>query len=754
MGGVALALAAALGWVALQTSDEREDGTSTSQPGRTVPLRADFIGSAACTECHAAESALWQGSQHQRAMLPATPENVHGAFDGSTLADAGAPARFSRIDERFVIHAVGADGTAADHGIDYAFGVDPLEQYLVPLPGGRWQALPFAWDTRAHEAGGQRWFHLYPDAPIGPRDPLHWTRPAQNWNHVCADCHTTAFRKRFDVNRNAFDSQWEELGVGCESCHGPGSAHVAWARAPSAREMGLVARLDERRNVRWSVDPATGNAVRSVPRTSARELDVCAQCHARRSNITESYVAGEPFLDHYRPALLDPGLYFADGQQREEVYSWGSFLQSRMHAKGVTCSDCHEPHSGALRAEGNALCASCHLASKYATPDHHHHAEGSPGSNCVACHMPTTTYMRVDPRHDHSLRVPRPDQSVALGVPNACQACHAERPAAWADEALRGWLGREARGFERHALAFHASERGAPEAGPALRAVAADAAQPAIVRASALARLDASQSRSSAEALALAARDPDAIVRLGALEGLASAPDPARMRVAEAALRDPRRALRFEAVRLLASVSRALQPGVRALYEREATEYEAALRRDADRAQARIQLGVFLAERGDAEGARREIAAAILIEPGFEAAHVNLAELERASGREAEATQALDAGLAELPESAALHHARGLARVRAGRSLEAEADLARAAALGPQWVRFAYVYAVALHSGGKVREAIDLLEQTATAHPADLAVREALVSFYSNEGDTASAARHRAALEEILAVDP
>ncbi len=769
-----LALGLVLAWAVLRTPSEGEQTESTHPPASAATARAEFVGSSACTGCHAAESALWQGSQHQRAMLPATSENVHGAFEGSTLADAGASARFSRIDERFVVRAVGADGANSDHAIEYVFGVDPLEQYLVPMPGGRWQALPFAWDTRAKDARGQRWFHLYPGEPIGPGDPLHWTRPAQNWNHVCADCHTTAFRKRFDADRDAFDSQWKEIGVGCESCHGPGSAHAEWARssgevgeagsgqaadaaangARSAREMGLVARLDERRNIRWTVDPTTGNAVRSVPRTSARELDVCAPCHARRNNITESYAAGEPFLDHYRPALLDPGLYFADGQQRDEVYSWGSFLQSRMHAKGVTCSDCHEPHSGALRAEGNALCASCHAAAKYATPEHHRHAEASAGSECVACHMPTTTYMVVDPRHDHSLRVPRPDQTVALGVPNACQGCHAERPIGWADEALRGWLGRPARGFERHAAAFHASELDAPDAGPALRAVAADASQPAIVRASALARLDGSQSRTSAEALARAVRDSDPLVRLGALEGLASAPDPVRIRAAGETLRDPRRVVRFEAVRLLASASRELPPAVRSVYDREAVEYEAALRRDADRAEARTQLGVFLAERGDAEGAHRELEAAIAIEPDFEPAHVNLADLERAFGREAEAMQVLDAALARLPESAALHHARGLARVRAGQTLDAEADLARAVALNPQSARFAYVYAVAMHSGGKVREAIELLESAAAAHPDDRSLREALISFHAGAGDTASAARHQEALGGLQAADP
>ncbi len=173
--------------------------------------------------------------------------------------------------------------------------------------------------------------------------------------------------------------------------------------------------LDERRGITWKHDQTTGNAARSQARATEREIEVCAQCHARRGQIAEGYVPGKAFLDYYRPALLTSPLYHADGQQRDEVYNWGSFLQSKMYANGVTCSDCHDPHSGKLRAEGNTLCAACHLPSKYDTAAHHHHKPASAGAACVGCHMPTTTYMVVDPRHDHSLRVPRPDLSVTIG---------------------------------------------------------------------------------------------------------------------------------------------------------------------------------------------------------------------------------------------------------------------------------------------------------------------------------------------------
>ncbi|MFO0687271.1 MAG: multiheme c-type cytochrome [Myxococcota bacterium] len=732
---------------------------------------AGFVGSATCSGCHADEAARWEGSQHRIAMAIATNESVRAPFAGEGLREANGRVRFEREGRAFFVRRDAAargptgpgSGTEVDLRISGTFGVDPIQQFLLDAVDGRIQVLPWAWDVRPAAEGGQRWRNLYPDA-TDPADPLHFSRPAQNWNHVCADCHVTGFRKRYDAASDKFASRWEELGVGCEACHGPGREHVRQAAAREGQGaaaagkaesgLGLRARLDERRDVVWTIEAATGNAVRSRPRTSSRELDVCAQCHARRSAITEDYVAGEPFLDHYRPTLLDRGLYHVDGQQRDEVYDWGSFLQSRMHARGVTCSDCHDPHSGSLRAEGDALCAGCHAAERYATSDHHHHRAGSTGSRCVACHMPTTTYMQVDPRHDHSLRVPRPDRAQALGVPDACGACHAEGGAARSAAAVRRWLGRDARSFAGQAEAIHAAESDAIDAGPRLRAVAGDAAQPPIVRATALARLDAARGRTSAETLVAATRDPDPLVRLGALEGLANASPEVRVRAAAALLDDPRRAVRFEAVRSLAPVAEALAAPGRTAFARESAAYVASLRRDADRAESRTQLGVFLAESGDAEGARRELEAALGLEPAFEAAHVNLAVLERALGRDEAALAVLDAGLARLPESAALHHARGLARLRVGRGPEALADLARAVELAPDSSRFAYVHAVALESTGDRAGAIRALEAVARAHPGDGAVREALVGYLEAEGRLEAAQVHRAALAQIAAADP
>jgi predicted CXXCH cytochrome family protein len=343
-----------------------------------------YVGSRQCQSCHPGQTRTWTGSHHDLAMQEAKPGAVLGDVGGAELSYAGTPSRFSRRGDRFFVRTDGPDGKLADFEIAYAFGVDPLQQYLIALAGGRLQALSIAWDARPQPAGGQRWFHLYPDENVAFDDELHWTRRAQTWNHMCAECHSTGFEKRFDETRRIYESRWAEIDVACEACHGPGSRHLSWARKEVGWEaigkMGIAVPLDERRGVVWSIDPTTGNASRSVARSTEVEIETCGRCHARRSQLFEDDSSEPGLLSSYLPALLREGIYHADGQIDAEAYEYGSFLQSRMYQAGVTCSDCHEPHTLALRAPGDAVCFQCHAPGKYASTGHHFHPAGSPGA--------------------------------------------------------------------------------------------------------------------------------------------------------------------------------------------------------------------------------------------------------------------------------------------------------------------------------------------------------------------------------------
>ena len=288
------------------------------------------------------------------------------------------------------------------------------------------QCLDIAWDTRR-----KRWFHLYPDEKFAPDDPLYWTGRYQTWNLMCAECHSTNLRKNYNLKTDSYRTTWAEINVGCQACHGPGAEHVASA---TTKESG------------------TPMPVRFGAGDSRFQVEQCAVCHSRRRVVAPPDAPGQAFMDHYAPEWLRDDLYFADGQILGEVYVYGSFLQSKMYRQGVRCTDCHNPHSLKLDAEGNRVCTKCHQltppsefptlkAKNYDTPEHHHHAPGSEGARCVNCHMAARTYMVVDPRRDHSFRIPRPDLSVAIGTPNACNGCHQDKDAQWAAGTIASWNG-------------------------------------------------------------------------------------------------------------------------------------------------------------------------------------------------------------------------------------------------------------------------------------------------------------------------
>ena len=716
---------------------------------------ADFVGAESCAGCHAGEAAAWKGSQHAKAMQHATEATVLADFNDAEFEYAGTTSTFFRRDGKFYVSTDGADGKLADFEISHVFGLYPLQQYLIAFPDGRMQALSIAWDARPTAEGGQRWYHLYPNERITGDDPLHWTRSSQNWNWMCADCHTTNLDRNYDAASNTYATAWSEMNVACEACHGPGRDHVAWAkREPGSEKFaqghGLVVALDERKGVRWVPVPTTGNAARSVQLASRRELGVCAQCHSRRAPFAKGMDHDGRLLETHDISLLSDGLYFADGQQLDEVYNVGSFLQSKMHAAGVTCSDCHDPHSGKPRAAGNAVCAQCHLPTKYDAPAHTLHPTGSAGAQCAACHMPTRNYMGIDARHDHSFRVPRPDLSTQLGSPNACTGCHKDRDAAWAAAAIEKAFGPERKGFQTFGPALHAGRTGAPGAAGKLVALANDRQAPAIARATALAGLEPYLSAAVIPAIEAGLADPDPMVRGAALDALQSAPSTERARLAIGLIDDPSRIVRIKAARVLAvvqnqNVGAAMLPRLEALF----AEYIESQRANADRPEAHINLGLFFTERRDPVQAEGEYRAALALEPDFVPAYVNLADLYRTYNREGEAEAVLNEGLRMSPGDADLSHSLGLSRVRQGRVAEALPLLAQAASAAPDNVRYAYVHGVALHDSGQPGEGMVVLDKALQRFPNNPELLQALSEYARSAGDSRRADAYAKRLDAL-----
>lgn len=703
---------------------------------------ADYVDEAGCGGCHEAQQRAWSSSQHARAMQPATPDSVLGDFSGKPLRHEGIKSRAFRRDGKFMIETEGTRGRPETFEVKYAFGLEPLQQYLVELPGGRLQALRLAWDVKRNS-----WFRLYPqEKQLDFRNPLHWTRAAQNANSNCAVCHTTAMHKNYRREGRRFETAWAGLGVGCQACHGPASTHLDWARSKPPPE----------------VDKGFGAG------PGKAQLDTCAPCHAMRTQLLAAPKPGAPLLDQYLPMLLDEGRYWPDGQQQDEVFIYASWLQSRMHAAGLRCSDCHEAHGGKLRLPGNAVCVACHnptgpgagshvdtrglLRKDYDSMQHHFHRPGTSGSACVDCHAPTTTYMVVDPRRDHSFRIPRPELTATIGTPNACNGCHGKRDAAWAQAQLARWYGSPAPKKPHYGLALAAGRDGAPGAADGLLALATDAAQPAIVRATALNLLRRYPGREAWALYLQSLGDADALVRRVAALGLEALPPRNRVRPLAPLLDDPRRAVRIEAVRLLAAAS--LPDSTRSTFERALGEYLEAQQENAERPTAQLALGDLHAARGDlvrAEAAYRE---AIALEPAFVPAYVNLSELLRLGGREDHAQQLLRTGMLAAPGQAGLHEALALALVRRGDKPAALRLLQRATRLASASAHTYYLYALALDDSGRKPAARATLSAALKKHSGDRDLLRIQAAYQRQDGDTRGAELTLARLAAINPYDP
>lgn len=719
-------------------------------------------------------------------MQRATSTSVLGNFNDTKFTHSGVTSTFFKQGESFMVRTDAADGTLKDFKVEYTFGVYPLQQYLIETNPGQLQALSIFWDARAAAEGGQRWEHLYPAEKIPAEDPLHWTGRLQNWNTMCAACHSTDLRKNYDATTNRFARTWKDINVACEACHGPASNHLRWAQALSGTSQGRAPPSTATSQMQANAPNATSQArtaTRALPNSgftthlshedsgaqawhfasrddriatftgatrSPDRMEVCFPCHSRRSQLTEPAAQGATnFLDGYMPAVLDEGLYQADGQILDEVYEYGSFQQSRMHQRGVICSDCHNPHSLKLRHEGNGVCAQCHSPAAFDTPAHHHHPANKAAPLCADCHMPQRRYMVVDMRRDHSIRVPRPDLSLTHGTPNACDQCHANKGLKWQADAVARWFGKPSRPLPP---LLATTNKDAKAAARSIREGATDTTLPAIVRATFASRLEGQTGDNARTALESALHDDNALVRATAAKSLAAWPAEIRVAPLTPLLEDQVRAVRIEAARALADVPESAlstqQQTARHTAERELIAAELA---NAERPEAHHNLAAHYMRQGDATKAESSLRTALRLDPWFIPAYVNLADVLRASDRDADAESLLTEARRRSPKSAAVAHSLGLLKVRTGDMKSALELLGAATRLAPEDARFGYVYAIGLQSAGRSTPALRELERVRRQAPADEAVLFALASIHRDLGHRAEALRW---VQELLSINP
>lgn len=716
------------------------DGRSTGPDYSLVP--ANWAGRDACAECHAEADSVWAGSDHDLAMQIPGPETVTADFNNSTFTHFGVTTTFFRSGDKYMVRTDGPDGNPTDFEVAYVFGFYPLEQYLIRFPDGRMQALNVCWDTHLATEGGQRWYHLYPEDETASTDLFHWTGMLQNWNFMCAECHSTNLRTNYDAPTDTYATVWSELDVSCEACHGPGSRHITWERSyarglrprDEAGTRALVVNLKSPDQGQWLFEADKPTAVRSDSLASRIEVESCARCHARRSKLTTDYEYGRPFLDNYRLTLLDEFLYTADGQNQDEVYVYGSFLQSKMYAAGVTCSDCHDYHSTKTINEGNQVCARCHKAEIYDTYNHHFHQPGKGGDSCLDCHQQARKVMGVDARRDHSFRIPRPDLSLEFGTPNACSDCHEDKPVQWSQDAIAKWYGDDQKSLH-FTVALNAGRTGIPGALFQLRFLIGTDDNPNIARATALSLVPRFKAASEVHEVVQALSDGDPLVRGAAVRALLTSAPERQLMLALPLLEDEVRDVRIAAAEVVASLPRAVaDPSLNQAVATAHNVWRQYLNVGLDRPESRLGLAALHIKMGEMVQAEENFRSALKIEPRYAPGYVNYADFLRRSQRIEDAVQVLMDGISTATEPADLHYALALLFVTQKNLSAAFEQLELAISLRENSARFAYVYGVALHDSGEVAKSLDVLEESLGRNPWDQDTLMALMLYSMEAG--------------------
>ncbi|MBQ0743268.1 MAG: tetratricopeptide repeat protein [Pseudomonas sp.] len=722
--------AAATAWWARLASTTPVTAPVSEQAAAPTPPH--WVEESQCQGCHNAAFADWQGSHHQLAMQPATEQTVLGDFSVQQFdSDAESSELLHEEDGAYVIRTPDANGQSADFKVAYTFGLEPLQQYLLEMPGGRLQAHGMAWDTQQ-----QAWFHLYQGQAVDHHSRLHWTGALQNANFMCVECHATDFQRHYDAATDSFASRWQAPGVGCQSCHGPASNHLIWAKSQSTSDP-----VTPGRSTGFSASPSIAPAA---------EVEVCARCHSRRSPLDDGYQHDNALMDDFLPSILSADLYEVDGKIKEEVFEYGSFKQSKMHAAGVVCSDCHNPHSGELRAPGNGVCTQCHngnaqptrsdihgsglQAKKYDSPTHHHHPNGSAGAQCINCHMPGKLYMTNDLRHDHSFTSPNPAQALELGHTDACLGCH--QPAEPAELVAR-YLAQYPDAKPRdggYAQDLAAVRGGKPGAAAALNRQLAREDQPAIRVATLVSELPRYPSLAALQQLARALQHADPSVRVAAINSLPALASETQLRdLLEPLASDPVRAVRLAVAWQLAQLSAQTKSGLTTWPTLQA-EYELVQNNLLERADAHFNLAMLYQLSGREDRAEAALREALQRDSAFFPAVIMQAQWQEQYFRLPQVGLGiLHKALKANPGEASLQHALGMALVRQGNLTDALSAFTQAHQLAPDNPDYAYVLAIALHDSGEPEQARELLRQQLAADPANRQLRLALVSYLGSQ---------------------
>ena len=720
---------------ACRKTDSTEETAAASKPmaaeghgAHPLPSMAEGQTSESCRACHAEIFEKWQGTDHANANQPADIAELHAAFaEHGEISEGGSKFRIESNEEGPTMVMIKKDGSEAVYPVRAALGQKPSRQMLLETETGRIQPTDMAWDPAEEE-----WFNVFGDENRYPGEWGHWTGRGMNWNSMCAHCHMTGYRKNYDAEQDLYTSSWVEHGISCIQCHGPVKEGHGTAAAASDG-------LD------WIHD-----------RQQAEQT--CAYCHARNEQLTAEFPPGADYSDHFRLTLpVQPGVFYPDGQQRDEDFNWTSVKLSRMHHAGVSCMDCHDPHTSEtiLPVENNALCMQCHSTPGRKMPQtgilapvidptaHSRHLDGSTGNQCVSCHMPTTDYMIRSPRHDHGWLKPDPLMTKELDIPNACNGCHGDQSVDWAIAQTTAWYGDKMDSRQRaRARAIASAQAGEEAAVDALLALWETEDIPAW-RATYLQLLagHADHHVEIVEIARAATKDEDSMVRGSAMQVLTGLPG--QEDVIRPGLDDPTRLVRFDAAWALTH-----ELNSKPKLAQEFLEY---LDLTLDQPGGRLRKGQYFANTdrlGEAADEMKQATQWDRYSPGIHDSH---ARVLQAAGRLPEAANAFYRSAQLQPESGEAMFRAGLAFAEASKLTEAETALSTAVRRDASHHRAWYNLGLLKNQRGDIPAALTALAEAEKAGPQQPDYPYAAATIYWQMGDREAA---RAAAQRALRISP
>lgn len=677
----------------------------------------DYVGSTQCSNCHNKEFSNWSSSHHKNAMSALDGQNLPH-FDGKEIHFQNRTIAFyQKNGAHYLTEQI--DGLPTKQfRVLFSLGFYPLQQYVIDTGKGHMQMLDIAWDTRQQSEGGQRWFMV----DINQNNQsLSWHGSLMNWNSRCASCHTTNFVRNYDANTEVYQSSWSEVAVGCESCHGAASEHIKWtdAQDPNLPFKGFIKAFTSKGLWNNSGKLPTPISVTVQNRETTSELETCFNCHARRQLLKDESNT-YPFSKTATIRLLEPDLYFPDGQVKDEVFVAGSYLQSKMHRANVTCSNCHDPHSNQLIQQGNAICTQCHNTERYNTKSHHHH-DNNIGSQCINCHMPTRTYMGVDVRRDHAFQKPDPILSQNLDTPNLCLQCHTTaNDEEWLKKTVGRWWpqllsGDSVRARTSSALADLWSSQPSRNWQSEIKTLIQENSSPYV---------QSSIAYSAPQALNLDDRlrmlaDPDELIQTAGLNLTTNIPPAQIINSALPLLRSKSLKTRIHAYRALQPYGLTAEnlPEYRVYLTNVEREYVDALQLNADTPMGMVEYANYHLMQNRVADAIRLLKAALDKEPELLIASINLSDIYRQTKEDAAGITVLQNALKYNNDNHLLYYSLGLTYIRLKEAEKAIWHLSKAFVLSNQQLEFGATLAVALHSFGMKEPAKELIDELIRSHP-------------------------------------